>query len=120
MNCFKDKPFWDRNEKPGGARVKRHKWSGKVKRHRAAVRRFWKRNPEYYALRERIFKRDGYCCRYCGKGRPMVRLEMDHVIPKWRGGKNDAGNLVTACFECNQKKGVKLGWTPKPIQEQNS
>jgi len=53
------------------------------------------------ANRNRIYKRDGFECVYCGSKK---ELTLDHVIPKSRGGKNDWTNLVTSCFKCNLKK----------------
>lgn len=57
-------------------------------------------------IRERIFKRDGYSCRYCGA--TGVRLECDHVVPVIRGGGHNDENLATACFDCNRSKRDKL------------
>jgi CRISPR/Cas system Type II protein with McrA/HNH and RuvC-like nuclease domain len=51
--------------------------------------------------RNRIYKRDGHECVYCGSSK---NLTLDHVIPKSRGGTNDWTNLVTSCFKCNLKK----------------
>jgi 5-methylcytosine-specific restriction endonuclease McrA len=51
--------------------------------------------------RNRIYKRDGNECVYCGSSK---NLTLDHVIPKSRGGSNDWTNLVTSCFKCNLKK----------------
>jgi len=53
------------------------------------------------ANRNRIYKRDGYECVYCGS---YKNLTLDHVIPKSRGGTNDWTNLVTSCIKCNLKK----------------
>ena len=53
------------------------------------------------ANRNRIYKRDGYECVYCGSSR---NLTLDHVIPKSRGGSNSWTNLVTSCQKCNLKK----------------
>ena len=53
------------------------------------------------ANRNRIYKRDGYQCVYCGSHR---NLTLDHVVPKSRGGKNEWTNLVTSCQKCNLKK----------------
>ena len=53
------------------------------------------------ANRNRIYRRDGHSCVYCGSNK---NLTLDHVIPKSRGGKNDWNNLVTSCFKCNLKK----------------
>jgi CRISPR/Cas system Type II protein with McrA/HNH and RuvC-like nuclease domain len=51
--------------------------------------------------RNRIYKRDGYECVYCGSKRSLT---LDHVVPKSRGGTNDWTNLVTSCMKCNLKK----------------
>ena len=32
---------------------------------------------------------------------------IDHVKPLFLGGTNDSDNLVLACYECNEKKGIK-------------
>lgn len=53
------------------------------------------------ANRNRIYKRDGNQCIYCGSKKDLT---LDHVIPKSKGGKNDWINLVTSCFKCNLKK----------------
>lgn len=51
--------------------------------------------------RNRIYKRDGNQCVYCGSKK---QLTIDHLIPKSRGGKNEWTNLATCCFKCNIKK----------------
>jgi len=48
-----------------------------------------------------------HCC-YCGWS-ILPDLEMDHVIPKSRGGPTVGWNLVWACKWCNQQKGDKTG-----------
>jgi 5-methylcytosine-specific restriction endonuclease McrA len=50
-----------------------------------------------------VFIRDNYQCQYCG--RRSTKPTIDHVIPRSKGGKNDWTNAVTACHECNNKKG---------------
>eukprot|EP01025_Chloroclados_australasicus_P009084 TRINITY_DN1347_c0_g4_i1.p1 TRINITY_DN1347_c0_g4~~TRINITY_DN1347_c0_g4_i1.p1 ORF type:complete len:442 (+),score=19.87 TRINITY_DN1347_c0_g4_i1:243-1568(+) len=46
-----------------------------------------------------------YQCAYCqAQGVP---LQVEHVIPKAKGGSNRISNLVIACEKCNQKKNVK-------------
>jgi hypothetical protein len=57
------------------------------------------------AKRFQILKRDNYTCHYCH--RTGVPLEVDHVIPLYHGGTNDDSNLVAACHDCNQGKGIK-------------
>jgi 5-methylcytosine-specific restriction endonuclease McrA len=50
-----------------------------------------------------VFIRDNYQCQYCGKY--SQKPTIDHVIPRCKSGKNDWANVVTACHECNNKKG---------------
>jgi 5-methylcytosine-specific restriction endonuclease McrA len=52
-----------------------------------------------------LFVRDRQVCAYCG-GRFLVReLSRDHVIPVSRGGRDSWTNAVTACRNCNTRKG---------------
>lgn len=51
-----------------------------------------------------VMERDAYRCRYC---RTHYSLEVDHVYPVSRGGKNDTENLVTCCRWCNARKGAR-------------
>ena len=59
-------------------------------------------------LRFEAFKRDEFTCQYCGRKTPEVVLELDHIIPRSKGGDDDLENLTTSCFECNRGKGDSL------------
>ena len=50
-----------------------------------------------------IFRRDNYECQYCGA--KADKLTLDHVIPRKEGGVDSWENLVTACTQCNNRKG---------------
>lgn len=65
---------------------------------------------EVKLTKKNIFIRDDHRCQYCGRKFPEPKLTIDHVIPKSRGGKTTWTNLVTACAECNTKKGGRLPW----------
>jgi hypothetical protein len=54
--------------------------------------------------RKNIFMRDGYKCLYCGHSFAGGGLELDHVLPKSRGGRNEWSNLVSSCRRCNSRK----------------
>lgn len=55
--------------------------------------------------RKNLLLRDEYQCQYCGR-RPGVReLNIDHVVPRSRGGRDCWDNLVVSCRICNLKKG---------------
>jgi len=47
-------------------------------------------------------------CYYCGWSNPYD-LEVDHVVPRSRGGPTVGWNLVWACKWCNRQKGDKTG-----------
>lgn len=64
-----------------------------------------KRKPITKKLRFSVFKRDDFCCAYCGRKPPSVVLEVDHITPVCEGGSDDIFNLVTSCFDCNRGKG---------------
>jgi len=65
-----------------------------------------------------VFKRDAFCCQYCGATPPNAVLEVDHIQPVSKGGKNAIDNLVTACFDCNRGKSDRLlGIAPKTLKE---
>jgi 5-methylcytosine-specific restriction endonuclease McrA len=57
--------------------------------------------------RRNLMFRDQHQCQYCGKQPPLRELNIDHVLPKSRGGDDTWENLVTACRVCNLRKGWK-------------
>jgi 5-methylcytosine-specific restriction endonuclease McrA len=57
--------------------------------------------------RRNLMFRDAHQCQYCGKRPPLRELNIDHVIPRSRGGGDSWENLVTACRVCNLRKGWK-------------
>ena len=59
----------------------------------------------YRPNRRNIFIRDNYMCAYCLKELTSEEISVDHIIPKSKGGKETWTNLITACKNCNCKKG---------------
>jgi 5-methylcytosine-specific restriction endonuclease McrA len=55
-----------------------------------------------------VFARDKNTCQYCGKRFPRPDLNLDHVIPRSRGGLSTWENVVCSCFTCNREKGGLL------------
>jgi 5-methylcytosine-specific restriction endonuclease McrA len=55
--------------------------------------------------RSNVFARDGYTCQYCHKTHRTAELNLDHVIPRSRGGPTTWENVVCSCVPCNLKKG---------------
>lgn len=58
--------------------------------------------------RQNIFQRDGYKCQYCAIVYEAADLNLDHVIPRHKGGRTTWENVVCSCIRCNTKKGNKL------------
>lgn len=71
--------------------------------------------------RRAVFVRDHFTCQYCGKTAENV----DHVIPRSRGGTHTWDNVVAACKRCNSNKedrtpaeaGYKLKTKPSAPRE---
>lgn len=57
--------------------------------------------------RKNVYLRDNYTCQYCGQQFKPDDLTFDHVIPRCKGGQTHWENIVTACKDCNYKKGGK-------------
>ncbi len=51
--------------------------------------------------------RDLHICQYCGKCLTHAGSTIDHIVPVSKGGTLSWDNVVTACKECNNKKGNK-------------
>jgi len=86
-------------------------------------------------LQYAVIERDGNVCQYCGKqgvkirrfakpavveivneninlngldfynGDGVIKFEIDHIIPVFKGGENIIDNLILSCRKCNRAKG---------------
>lgn len=56
-----------------------------------------------------IYARDNNQCQYCGQRFPRSELNLDHVVPRSKGGLTTWDNVVCSCIPCNLRKG---GRTP--------
>lgn len=71
--------------------------------------------------RRAVFARDGHRCQYCGSAAENI----DHVIPRSKGGPHAWDNVVAACRPCNSRKrdrmledsGMKLRRKPSVPRE---
>lgn len=54
--------------------------------------------------RRAVFVRDSFACQYCGHPAENV----DHIVPRSRGGTHTWGNVVAACRRCNTHKEDRL------------
>jgi len=84
-------------------------------------------------IRIAVITRDNCTCQYCGKtgiftyrhgkpcvlegvkreqlidgfynGRDCIPFEIDHILPRFKGGENILNNLMLSCRKCNRSKG---------------
>jgi 5-methylcytosine-specific restriction endonuclease McrA len=63
--------------------------------------------PRQYRIavnRRTVFARDSSRCQYCG----AAAENLDHVIPRSKGGPHTWENVVAACRRCNTRKEDRL------------
>ena len=56
------------------------------------------------SIRYEVLKGAKYRCELCGISADVKALEVDHIIPKNRGGKDDISNFQALCYSCNAAK----------------
>ena len=64
--------------------------------------RFPKKEVKF--TRHNLFERDQNTCQYCGTVFDRRDLNLDHVIPRDRGGPTTWENIVCSCIPCNTRK----------------
>ena len=57
-----------------------------------------------YEVRHYLLEKWHRCCVYCGV--KDVPLQVEHIVPRARGGTDRVSNLTLACAPCNQRKGT--------------
>jgi predicted restriction endonuclease len=79
----------------------------KRKSREAKVRKTKKKS--FKSLRIKVFERDNYRCQICGRSaKDGINLEVDHIIPRAKGGKDEMTNLHVLCEDCNRSKSAKI------------
>jgi 5-methylcytosine-specific restriction endonuclease McrA len=84
---------------------------GRIRVPRVIVLMAYERMPKTRVRFSRfnIYARDDNTCQYCGGRFARADLNLDHVIPRSRGGATSWENVVCSCVPCNLRKG---GRTP--------
>ncbi len=62
------------------------------------------------AVRERVRSAAGNRCGFCRSSQQfvMARLEVEHIVPRSRGGTDDEANLWLSCPLCNRAKASQV------------
>ncbi|TMC23026.1 MAG: HNH endonuclease [Chloroflexi bacterium] len=58
-----------------------------------------------FEVREYVFAKWNRMCAYCGAR--DLPLELEHIVPRARGGTDRISNLCLACESCNRRKGTQ-------------
>jgi hypothetical protein len=77
------------------------------------------------ADREKVLQKYDCRCGYCGKELTLKTLQVDHIIPVYRGyrdgqisvqrGEDTMDNYMPSCARCNRRKST---WTVEQFREQ--
>jgi hypothetical protein len=97
-----------------------------IRKRRGAGTRFGENNQpnpkppaitERQRLRDAVHAKSNGACHHCGVALTST-WEIDHFIPRAKGGSNLFANLVAACIPCNQDKADTLpdDWLPSPTR----
>ncbi len=58
-----------------------------------------------YEVKEYLLEKWDRKCAYCGK--ENIPLQIEHIVPRAKGGSNRVSNLCLSCGKCNTAKGTK-------------
>ena len=64
-------------------------------------------DPVPDSVRYKVLKAANGRCELCGATKKQRPLQVDHILPRSRRGKNDQSNLQVLCDRCNRAKGNK-------------
>lgn len=62
--------------------------------------------------KEQVMRRDNHTCLCCEKSGKGTKLQIDHIVPVFLGGRADVENSQTLCRDCNKFKGVNILYFP--------
>ena len=70
------------------------------------------------SVRYQVLLRAGRRCESCGESIDKKPIDVDHIIPRSLGGKNDISNYQALCWECNTNKGNRDRTNFKQLEKQ--
>jgi hypothetical protein len=63
-----------------------------------------RRGPTGANKGESGLKRAKFRCELCGVSAEIKALEVDHIVPRNKGGSDDPSNFQALCYSCNAMK----------------
>lgn len=79
------------------------------------LREYVKVNRGVKFSKNNVMLRDDHKCQYCGVKASELNmpLTLDHVVPRFHGGKTRWENVVAACSKCNLEKAHFMTMKPR-------
>ena len=59
------------------------------------------------SIRYNVLTRAKHRCELCGISADLKPLDVDHIVPRSKGGSDDESNLQALCYTCNRSKNNK-------------
>ena len=84
------------------------------------LKEYQKKKTSVRFSKQNVFLRDLFTCQYCGDNPGSKNLEVDHLIPRSKGGSDNRCNLVTACVTCNGRKSNTISFPKKMIERDDT
>lgn len=68
----------------------------------------WRKTEDFSRWKKKQFLKQGGTCYYCNNPIYGIKVNVEHIVPKSKGGTNSKRNLVLSCSDCNKEKNTKL------------
>ena len=88
-------------------KTERGLWGGPIVRDDPPLRTDLGKLPNYRTHKHRLYGEQEGVCIGCETHFPFKVMEVDHILPKSKGGTDHADNLQLLCTHCNKSKGGK-------------
>ena len=82
-------------------------WGGAVVLDKPPLRTDFGKLPNYRTHRHRLYGEQEGVCNGCDTHFPFKVMEVDHILPRSKGGSDHFENLQLLCTHCNKSKGSK-------------
>ncbi len=82
-------------------------WGGAIVRDDPPLRADFGKLPNYRTHRHRLYGEQEGVCLGCDVHFPFKVMEVDHILPRSKGGSDHYENLQLLCTHCNKSKGSK-------------
>ena len=82
-------------------------WGGAIVRDDPPLRTDFGKLPNYRTHRHRLYGEQEGVCLGCETHFPFKVMEVDHILPRSKGGSDHYENLQLLCTHCNKSKGSK-------------